>query len=51
MQAQLRGDPGDWPALAGQADALQPPSQPRGKRVLSEPSLQVSPLPVGEDNV
>jgi hypothetical protein len=51
IQAQVRGDPGYRPALAGQADALQPPPQPRGKLVLSQPLPQVGPLPGGEDNV
>jgi hypothetical protein len=51
IPAKVRGDPGYRPALVGQADALQPPPQPRGKRALSQPLPQVGSLPGRKGNV
>ena len=51
IQAQVRADPGYRPAQIGQADAFQPPSQPRGERVPSQPLLQIGSLSGGKGNV
>jgi len=50
VHARVRSDLSCRPAQIRQADALQPPPQPRGQRALPQPLLQVSLLSGGEGN-